>query len=235
MANPTNRIPQHIAFIMDGNGRWAKKRLMPRKVGHKEGVEAMRRVVDWCERKGIGYVTFYAFSTENWARPQEEIDALFQLIDKFAQKEMQAYIKRGFRVRILGDLTQLPTKTRELLEQIIRECERNTGLCVNIAINYGGRQEIVQAVNRILRSGLREIDMQMLNDCMYTGGMPDPDVIVRTGGEKRISNFLLWQCAYSEFVYLDTYWPDVDDAVLENILIEYASRDRRYGKISRLE
>lgn len=235
MANPTNRIPQHIAFIMDGNGRWAKKRLMPRKVGHKEGVEAMRRVVDWCERKGIGYVTFYAFSTENWARPQEEIDALFQLIDKFAQKEMQAYIKRGFRVRILGDLTQLPTKTRELLEQIIRECERNTGLCVNIAINYGGRQEIVQAVNRILRSGLREIDMQMLNDCMYTGGMPDPDVIVRTGGEKRISNFLLWQCAYSEFVYLDTYWPDVDDAVLENILTEYASRDRRYGKISRLE
>lgn len=235
MANPTNRIPQHIAFIMDGNGRWAKKRLMPRKVGHKEGVEAMRRVVDWCERKGIGYVTFYAFSTENWARPQEEIDALFQLIDKFAQKEMQAYIKRGFRVRILGDLTQLPTKTRELLEQIIRDCERNTGLCVNIAINYGGRQEIVQAVNRILRSGLREIDMQMLNDCMYTGGMPDPDVIVRTGGEKRISNFLLWQCAYSEFVYLDTYWPDVDDAVLENILTEYASRDRRYGKISRLE
>lgn len=235
MANPTNPIPQHIAFIMDGNGRWAKKRLMPRKVGHKEGVEAMRRVVDWCERKGIGYVTFYAFSTENWARPQEEIDALFQLIDKFAQKEMQAYIKRGFRVRILGDLTQLPTKTRELLEQIIRDCERNTGLCVNIAINYGGRQEIVQAVNRILRSGLREIDMQMLNDCMYTGGMPDPDVIVRTGGEKRISNFLLWQCAYSEFVYLDTYWPDVDDAVLENILTEYASRDRRYGKISRLE
>ncbi len=229
------RMPKHIAFIMDGNGRWAKKRLLPRKAGHKQGVEAMRRVVDWCDAHAIECVTFYAFSTENWQRPQEEIDALFELIDKFADREMQNYVSRGFRIRILGDLTQLPPHTREVLAKIIEQARTNTGLCVNIAINYGARQEIVQAVNRILRSGLREIDAQMLSDCLYTGGQPDPDVIVRTGGEKRLSNFLLWQSAYSELVYLDTYWPDMDDAAMERIVADYSSRDRRYGKIKRGE
>ncbi len=228
------KIPRHIAFIMDGNGRWAKKRMLPRKLGHREGVKALRRMVDECEKAGIEMVSFYAFSTENWTRPQEEIDALFKMVGEFAEKNLSEYVRRGFRIMFMGDITKLPADTVAALKKILDQAKDNKGMIVNIALNYGGRDEILRAVNRILDSGVREIDMQTLSDCMYTGGLPDPDVIVRSSGEKRLSNFMLWQAAYAELFFVDDLWPDFDSAIFEKILREYSQRDRRYGNVRRI-
>lgn len=229
------KIPRHIAFIMDGNGRWAKKRLLPRKAGHREGVAALRRMTDECEKAGVGMVSFYAFSTENWTRPQEEIDALFKMVKEFADKYLDEYVKRGLRIMFMGDLTKLPPETVESLKKIMISAKDNKGMIVNIALNYGGRDEIVRAVNKIISAGVREVDRQVLSDCMYTAGLPDPDVIVRSSGEKRLSNFMLWQAAYSELIFLDEYWPDFDAAVFRKILEEYSKRDRRYGNVRRTD
>lgn len=228
------KIPRHIAFIMDGNGRWAKKRLLPRKAGHREGVSALRRMVDACADAGVEMVSFYAFSTENWTRPQEEIDALFKMVSEFADKHLSEYVRRGFRIMFMGDLSKLPADTVAALKKIIEEAKDNTGMIVNIALNYGGRDEILRAVNKIISAGIREVDIQTLSDCMYTGGLPDPDVIVRSSGEKRLSNFMLWQAAYSELVFMDELWPDFDSAVFDKIIEEYSKRDRRYGNIRRI-
>lgn len=229
------KIPRHIAFIMDGNGRWAKKRLLPRKAGHREGVAALRRMVDECEKAGVEMVSFYAFSTENWTRPQEEIDALFKMVKEFADNHLGEYVKRGLRIMFMGDLTKLPKDTVESLKKIITEAKDNKGMIVNIALNYGGRDEIVNAVNRIISAGVREISKEVLSDCMYTGGLPDPDVIVRSSGEKRLSNFMLWQAAYSELIFLDEYWPDFDASIFKKIIEEYSKRDRRYGNVRRTD
>lgn len=229
------KIPRHIAFIMDGNGRWAKKRLLPRKAGHREGVSALRRMVDECEKAGVEMVSFYAFSTENWTRPQDEIDALFKMVKEFADKHLGEYVKRGLRIMFMGDLTKLPKDTVDSLKKILSEAKDNEGMIVNIALNYGGRDEIVHAVNKIISAGVREINKDVLSDCMYTGGLPDPDVIVRSSGEKRLSNFMLWQAAYSELIFLDEYWPDFDAAVFKKIIEEYSKRDRRYGNVRRTD
>lgn len=229
------KIPRHIAFIMDGNGRWAKKRLLPRKAGHREGVSALRRMVDECEKAGVEMVSFYAFSTENWTRPQDEIDALFKMVKEFADKHLGEYVKRGLRIMFMGDLTKLPKDTVDSLKKILSEAKDNKGMIVNIALNYGGRDEIVHAVNKIISAGVREINKDVLSDCMYTGGLPDPDVIVRSSGEKRLSNFMLWQAAYSELIFLDEYWPDFDAAVFKKIIEEYSKRDRRYGNVRRTD
>lgn len=229
------KIPRHIAFIMDGNGRWAKKRLLPRKAGHREGVSALRRMVDECEKAGVEMVSFYAFSTENWTRPQDEIDALFKMVKEFADKHLGEYVKRGLRIMFMGDLTKLPKDTVDSLKKILSEAKDNKGMIVNIALNYGGRDEIVHAVNKIISAGVREINKDVLSDCMYTGGLPDPDVIVRSSGEKRLSNFMLWQAAYSELIFLDEYWPDFDAAVFKKIIEEYSKRDRRYGNVHRTD
>lgn len=226
--------PRHIAFIMDGNGRWAKKRLLPRKVGHRQGVKALERVVAACEKRGVEMVTFYAFSTENWARPQDEIDALFAMVAEFADTRLKEYVQRGLRILFIGDLTPLPQKTREACTRIVEAAKGNKGMIVCIALNYGGRDEIVRAVRMLLQSGLKDVDAETLSDCMYTGGLPDPDVIVRSSGEKRLSNFMLWQAAYSEFVFRDELWPDFDEKIIDAVLEEYASRDRRYGSVKRL-
>ena len=228
------KIPRHIAFIMDGNGRWAKKRLLPRKAGHREGVVALKRMIEECEKAGVEMVTFYAFSTENWKRPQDEIDALFKMVKEFADKHLAEYVKRGYRIMFMGDLTKLPKETVDALRKILSEAKDNTGMIVNIALNYGGRDEIVRAVRTLLQSGLKDVDVETLSDCMYTGGLPDPDVIVRSSGEKRLSNFMLWQAAYSEFVFRDELWPDFDEKIIDAVLEEYASRDRRYGSVKRL-
>lgn len=228
------KIPRHIAFIMDGNGRWAKKRLLPRKAGHREGVVALRRMVDECEKAGVEMVSFYAFSTENWTRPQEEIDALFKMVKEFADKYLDEYVKRGFRIMFMGDLSKLPKETVDALRRILEKAKDNKGMIVNIALNYGGRDEILHAVNKLLDAGLRNVDMQTLSDCMYTAGLPDPDVIVRSSGEKRLSNFMLWQAAYAEFVFIDDLWPDFDEKIFSNIIDEYSRRDRRYGNIRRI-
>ena len=225
------KIPKHIAFIMDGNGRWAKARLLPRKAGHKAGVDALERVIRACQERGVQMCTFYAFSTENWKRPQEEIDAIFKLVEQFAEKELSKYVKENFRIMYMGDLSLLPKSTQEALQKIKDSGKNNTGMLVNIALNYGGRQEIVNAVNYILQSGLSKIDEQMLSDCIYTANLPDPDIIVRTSGEQRLSNFMLWQLAYSELLFVDTLWPDMDAKDVDYIIKEYSKRNRRFGDL----
>ena len=220
---------KHIAFIMDGNGRWAKKRLLPRKVGHREGVKALERVINACEKRGIKEVSFYAFSTENWSRPQEEIDALFDMVRKFADNELKSYVERNMTVRFMGDVTKLPKDTLDALNKITSAVRQNgEGMVVNIGLNYGGRDEIVPAVKALVDSG-EEITKENIESRLYTKGMSDPDVIVRSSGEKRLSNFMLWQSAYSELIFIDDLWPDFNAATVDSIIDEYAKRTRRFG------
>ena len=216
---------------MDGNGRWAKKRALPRKAGHKAGVDALKTVIEECQARGVEMCSFYAFSTENWKRPQDEINAIFKLVENFAENELKKYVDKNYRVMCMGDLSLLPKTTQDALKEIVNSGKNNTGMIVNIAINYGGRQEIVNAVNYILQSGINKVDEQMISDCIYTAGLPDPDIIVRTSGEERISNFMLWQLAYSEFLFLDTLWPDMSKKDVDYIISEYSKRNRRYGDI----
>lgn len=222
------KIPAHIAFIMDGNGRWAKRRLMPRKYGHKMGVEALKRVIAACEKLGIKEVSFYALSTENWSRPKDEIDALLSMIKKFADEEMKEYVDKNYRIRFMGELHRLPQETQNALESIARAAENNTGIVVNIGINYGGRDEIARAAQKAAESGL-PVTEEAINANLDTAGMSDPDVIVRCAGEKRLSNFMLWQCAYSEFVFIDDFWPDFNEQTVLRIISEYSGRERRFG------
>lgn len=218
---------------MDGNGRWATQRGLSRSDGHRQGAEALKKVVKECSQLGIKVVSVYAFSCENWSkRPKAEIKFLFSLITQFVKKEMKDYVKSGYRVRFSGDLSQLPKATQNAINKVIEASKNNDGLIVNIALNYGSRQEIVKAVNTILQSGIREIDEQMLEDCLYTAGLPELDLVVRSSGEKRLSNFMLWQCSYSELIFIDKYWPDFDEKTVEEILKEYSNRDRRFGGIS---
>ena len=227
------KIPTHIGFIMDGNGRWATQRGLSRSEGHRQGAEALKKIVKACSQKGIKVVSIYAFSCENWSkRPQAEIKFLFSLITQFVKKEMKDYVKAGYRVKFSGNLSQLPKTTQNAVLKVIDASKNNDGLIVNIALNYGSHQEIVRAVNMILQSGLREIDEQMLEDCLYSAGLPPLDVVVRSSGEKRLSNFMLWQASYSELIFLDKYWPDFNEDTLEDILKEYSNRDRRFGGIS---
>lgn len=225
------KIPRHIAFIMDGNGRWAAARGLARSEGHREGAEALKRVLAACAQKGVQVVSVYAFSCENWSRPQAEIKFLFSLISQFAKKELRKYAEMGYRVTFSGDLTQLPKGTNNAIKKVVDASKNNTGMIVNIALNYGARQEIVRAVNLILQSGIRQVDEQMFEDCLYTAGFPELDLVVRSSGEKRLSNFMLWQCAYSEFIFTDKFWPDFDENTIDEILKEYSSRDRRFGGI----
>ena len=216
---------------MDGNGRWAKKRALPRKAGHKAGVDALKKVIEECQARGVQMCSFYAFSTENWKRPQDEINAIFKLVEDFAANELKKYVDKNYRVMCMGDLSLLPQKTQDSLKEIVDSGKNNTGMIVNIAINYGGRQEIVNAINYILQSGINKVDEQMVSDCIYTAGLPDPDIIVRTSGEERISNFMLWQLAYSEFLFIDTLWPDMGKKDIDYIINEYSKRNRRFGDI----
>ncbi|MDE5655211.1 MAG: di-trans,poly-cis-decaprenylcistransferase [Clostridia bacterium] len=228
----TLKIPKHIGFIMDGNGRWATQRGLSRSDGHRQGAEALKKIVKACSQKGVKVVSVYAFSCENWSkRPQAEIKFLFSLITQFVKKEMKDYVKSGYQVRFSGDLSQLPKVTQNAINKVIDASKNNDGLIVNIALNYGSHQEIVRAVNTILQSGLREIDEQMLEDCLYSAGLPPLDLVVRSSGEKRLSNFMLWQMSYSELIFLDKYWPDFDENTLDEILLEYSKRDRRFGGI----
>lgn len=226
-----NEIPNHIAFIMDGNGRWAKKRLLPRKVGHKEGVNALKRVVKACSDAGVEATSFYAFSTENWSRPKDEVDSIFELIKNFADKELSDYVKDNYRVRIMGDIEALPTATKDALYKIIEVSKNNDGMIVNLGINYGARKELLHAINKLIGDGVKTVDESQLESALYTSGMNDPDVIVRSGGEQRLSNFMLWQSAYSELIFLEECWPDFDKSTITKILEIYKSRDRRFGKL----
>ena len=226
-------LPRHIGVIMDGNGRWAKKRLLPRSAGHRAGMEALRGIVRFSHSAGIEALTVYAFSTENWKRPRAEIDALFALLEEYFHKEIDELDANGVQIRIIGDKTAFDGKLKQILETAESRTVNNTGLCFNIALNYGSRAEIVNAVNSLIESGVKsgEVTEEMLDAKLYTAGLPELDLIIRTAGEQRLSNFLLWQAAYAEFVFTNTLFPDFSNEVYSECLKEFAQRTRRFGKV----
>ncbi len=230
-------LPRHLGIIMDGNGRWAKKRGLPRTAGHAAGAAVFKTITRYCSRIGIPYLTVYAFSTENWRRPQQEVLALMGLFKQYLQDALINFLDENVKVRFLGDTTAFDPQLRELIAKVEHVSENRTGMVLNIALNYGGRAEIVRAVGLLLhdiRSGTLSADAigeKALSDRMYTAGEPDPDLIIRTSGERRISNFLLWQSAYAEFCVTDVLWPDFKPKDLERALSDYATRNRRFGGI----
>lgn len=235
-----NRIPASVAIIMDGNGRWAKKRLLPRVAGHNAGMLAMKEIIKTSSTLGVKNLTVYAFSTENWKRTEEEVNGIFKLLVKYVDSELEELNENNVRVRILGDYSVIPETARDRIEKSLAATENNTGLQFNIALNYGSRAEIVRAMNRInkdIRDGElpedTEITEELLSRYLYTGeengNIPDPDLIIRTSGEERLSNFLLWQSAYSEFAFTDVLWPDFTPEEYKRMLEEYQNRDRRFG------
>ncbi|MBQ7816148.1 MAG: isoprenyl transferase [Oscillospiraceae bacterium] len=229
-------IPKHIGIIMDGNGRWAKKRMLPRNMGHKKGAEVFQDITRYCNQLGLEAVTFYAFSTENWKRPQEEIDGLMKLFKQYLIDAFD-YEKENNKVVFLGDKSAFNQELRDLMLEIEQKTADRTGMILNLALNYGSRSEIVNACKEIaakVKDGeisVDDIDEQMFSDHLYTKNQPDPDFILRPSGEKRISNFLLWQCAYSEFVYMDVLWPDFTRKDLDAAIEEFNRRNRRFGGV----
>lgn len=227
-------LPEHIGIIMDGNGRWAQKRGLPRSAGHKQGARTFREIVRYCRSIGIRYLTVYAFSTENWKRPLEEVNAIMRLFGEYLLKGFD-YKNRNIRIKFMGDRTVLDEKLQRLMNKLEGESAVKTGMTLNIAINYGGRPEIVRAAQQLAEKAAagqlkpEEITEQMLSDAMYTAGQKDPDFILRPSGEKRLSNFMLWQAAYAELVEMDVLWPDFTRADLDAAIEEYNHRSRRFG------
>ena len=226
-------IPRHVAIVMDGNGRWAKKRFMPRFFGHKAGVDALVRMVLSCADRGVEYLTVFAFSSENWKRPTEEVSGLMGLVLVAVAKYLGKLADKGVRIRIVGDRNQVSDKLRQAWEQAESSTAHNTRITLSVAFNYGGRWDIVQACRQAIADGVpaAELDEARLNRYMALSHAPDPDLFIRTGGEVRISNFLLWQAAYSELFFSDCLWPEFGDAELDAAFAEYARRDRRFGGV----
>lgn len=219
---------RHIAFIMDGNGRWAKARGRKREYGHTEGAKAFERVVEYCGRVGISVVTVYAFSTENWKRPKDEVDKIMSLLEKYLDRVLTKVSEYDVKVKFIGDRSPLSVKLKEKIEKAEKSTEGKSML-VNIALNYGSRAEITAAVNKLIASGAASVTEDDITHALYTDGAPDPDLIVRTAGEERLSNFLMWQAAYSELYFTDVLWPDITDADVEKAINNYYKRTRRYG------
>lgn len=232
-----DNIPKHIAIIMDGNGRWAKKRKLPRTMGHKAGVETIRRVIKEAHILGVEYLTLYAFSTENWRRPEDEVSALMKLLVEYLRSELAELNKNGVVIRVLGDINKLPMDAQKEILDAIEITKDNKGIVLNIAFNYGGRDEIIRSVklisNEVLKGkiDINDINEEIFEKYLYTSDIPDPDLIIRPSGEQRISNFLLWQCAYSEFWYSNVCWPDFKEEHLHEAIYDYQHRDRRYGGV----
>ena len=226
-------IPRHVAIIMDGNGRWAAQRDLPRGEGHKQGVSNIRRVVALLAERGVSVVTLYAFSTENWRRPTEEVDGLMQILAQEIEPQTRDLHEAGVRLVHLGDPEPLATALQTAIARAQQVTRNNTGPTLNVAFNYGGRGEILQAVRRILADGLdpEQVDEKLFSRYLYTNGCPDPDLIIRTGGEQRLSNFLLWQAAYSEYYHTPVLWPDLDATELDRALEDYRRRRRRFGAL----
>jgi undecaprenyl diphosphate synthase len=235
--NSTGKFPQHVAMIMDGNGRWALSRGLPRLAGHKAGTENLRRVIHSTVEFGIQYLTIYAFSTENWGRPPEEVRGLMYILEDVIDRELNELNKEGVQLRHIGRLEMLAPKLQKKVLHAIDITKNNDRLILNIAFNYGGRDEIVQAIQRMMKDGVlpEKVTDELVNQYLYTKGVPDPDLIIRTSGELRVSNFLIWQAAYSEWYVTPTYWPDFDKEEYRRALEAFASRDRRYGKVSSTE
>jgi len=227
------RLPQHVAVIMDGNGRWAQRRLLPRSAGHRAGVERVRTVIRMSSDIGVKYLTLYAFSTENWKRPADEVGTLMSLLLEFMRKELAEMNEKNVRILTLGDLSKLPAEVYGEIEQAKQTTRNNTGLTVNMALNYGGRQEIVAAVKKAVAAGVgpEDVNEAYVASLLDTAGQPDPDLLIRTSGEARISNLLLYQLAYAEFYFTNTLWPDFDEKEYAKALAAYASRERRFGGV----
>lgn len=230
-SNTDERIPRHVAIIMDGNGRWAKARGLPRTEGHRAGTENLRRILRAAVRNGIEVLTIYAFSTENWSRPRAEVRMLLRILETVIDRELGELHQEGVQLRHIGELEGISGGLQKKIHKAMELTKNNTRLIVNIAFNYGGRDEIVHAVRRIISEGIPadQVSEDLIDSYMYTGGLPDPDLIIRTSGELRVSNFLIWQGAYSEYYATPTFWPDFDEAELKLALAAYAQRKRRFG------
>ncbi|MHC5932822.1 isoprenyl transferase [Nostoc sp.] len=230
-------LPQHVAVIMDGNGRWAKRQGLPRIMGHKRGVDALKDLLRCCQDWGIQALTAYAFSTENWKRPQEEVDFLMTLFQRVLRQELREMVEKNVQIKFVGNLQDLPRSLQQEISRSMAETKDNRGIRFSVATNYGGRQEILQAcqaIAKLVQQGLlqpNEIDEQVFESHLYTAGITDPDLLIRTSGEMRLSNFLLWQMAYGEIYITDTLWPDFDRAEFHRALCAYQQRERRFGKV----
>lgn len=228
------RLPRHVAIIMDGNGRWAIQRGLPRLAGHRAGTENLRRIITASVEFGVKYLTIYAFSTENWGRPPEEVQGLMRILEDVIDRELGELHKEGVQLRHIGRLERLAPKIQEKVLYAVELTQNNDRLVLNVAFNYGGRDEIVCAIQRMIRDGVpaEEVDMDKVSQYMFTAGVPDPDLIIRTSGELRVSNFLIWQAAYSEWYITQTFWPDFDKGEYRKALEAYVQRDRRYGGVT---
>lgn len=225
-----SRLPRHIAIIMDGNGRWAKKRGLPRTAGHKVGAETFRDIATYCRELGVEYLTVYAFSTENWKRPKDEVDTIMELLEQYLQEAINTMERDHIRLKILGDTAALSPKLQQMVAQTNAISTHYQGFQTNICLNYGGRSEILRAARLCAEAG-EEWTEENFGKYLWSAGIPDPELIIRPSGELRLSNFLLWQCAYSEFYFCDTLWPDFDRAALDRAIIDYQGRDRRFGGV----
>ena len=231
-----DRLPKHVAVIMDGNGRWACMRKLPRVAGHRAGIKAVREIVESCARLGLQVLTLYAFSTENWKRPEKEVQTLMELLKEHVRLELDSFIRNNIRFQVIGRIQGLEKSVRSELRRAMRLTRKNTGMLLNVALNYSGRAELVDTFKRLLREFNRNgkrivINEEMISRSLYTSGLPDPDLLIRTSGEMRVSNFLLWQIAYSEIYITPVLWPDFRRKHLLEAILEYQQRDRRYGGI----
>lgn len=222
-------LPTHIAIIMDGNRRWAKKRNLPIAAGHKAGAETLQKVIETCIEIGIKYLTVYAFSTENWKRDPKEVSDLMDLLREYLVKLEKDNQDRNTKICVIGDITKLDSDLQDKIYSIQTKTSKNTGLTINVALNYGGRDEILNAIKKLSVDEIRNLTVKSFEEKLYTSGSPDPDLIIRTAGEQRLSNFLLWQCAYSEFWYTDVLWPDFSRETLENAIFDFNKRNRKFG------
>ncbi|HIY04221.1 MAG TPA: isoprenyl transferase [Candidatus Anaerotignum merdipullorum] len=228
-------IPSHIAIIMDGNGRWAKKRALPRKAGHKAGAEALEKIISDCRELGVKHLTVYAFSTENWKRSKEEVDAIMDLLRQYLKNYFKRFLQDDVRMKVIGDIRRLDKDIQESILEIEELSKEKNGLCVHIALNYGGRDELRRAICKLAEQAAQgtlrasDITEEVISAHLDTAGVPDPELVIRTSGEERISNFLLWQIAYAEFFFTDTLWPDFDRTSLEEAIYYYQNRERRFG------
>jgi undecaprenyl diphosphate synthase len=224
-------LPKHIAIIMDGNGRWARGQGLSRLAGHRAGADNIHRVVEWLHEYGIKYLTLWAFSTDNWIRPRREVLGLLRLLNEVIDREVTSCLENGIRLLVLGQIDELSQRLQSKIKRAIRLTRNGSRMVLSIAFNYSGRNEILDAVRKIIRDSIpaERVDEALFNDYLYTAGLPEPDLVIRTGGERRLSNFLTWQAAYSEYYFTPTLWPDFDEAEIEKALVDYSQRERRFG------
>ena len=226
-----SKLPKHVAIIMDGSGRWAKKRMLPRIVGHNNGVKTVRKIVEFAAKLNIQVLTLYAFSTENWQRPKDEVSGIMTLLKTYLKSELNTLIENQVSLRVSGDISKMSDDIQKELKDAMDKTKDLKGLVLNVALNYGSRQEILMACKSLIDKGIKNPTEKDFEDCLYTRGLPDPDLLIRTSNEKRISNFLLWQIAYTEIYITDVLWPDFNEEEFCKAILDYQKRDRRFGKV----